>query len=395
MTADAGGAGWDPFRRPVFLATAATTLAGSPVFLFGGQAVQIGSDLELSPATLGVTVSLFFTLTALSSAVLGRAVQHTGVRWSLAATMTGSTVALLGLALSRSVVQLALSLALGGLANGAVHPSSNLLLASRSSRTPLGLSLGIKQSAPTAASIGSGLAVPLIALTYGWRWSFVGSAVLSVVLGCMAMRLPARLPGTATPTTVTPDAARGRRLLVMMAVAAGCGSAAGNSLGAFLVDYGVHDVGLAQASAGLAFALASMAGLCGRIVWGWVMDRRWSPRPLPLAIVLLLFGSTGYVLIGTGSPVAYVLGALVAYGFGWAWVTLLHYAVVSRHTDGAARATGVLMTGFAAGGFAGPLLLGQVAQGTGYHVVWFITACCNVVAGAVLWFALRRNGRRP
>lgn len=395
MTGEATGAGSALSRRPVVLATAATTIAGSPVFLFGAQAVQIGSDLELSPATLGVTVSLFFTLTALSSAVLGRVVQRIGVRRALAATMTGSSLALLGLALSRSVVQLALFLALGGLANGAVHPSANLLLASRPSRTPLGLSLGIKQSAPTAASIGSGLAVPLIALTFGWRWSFAGTTVLSVALACLATRLTDARPVVSASGSAAPDAARRRGLLVMIAVAAGCGSAAGNSLGAFLVDYGVHYVGLAQASAGLAYALAGVAGLFGRVGCGWLMDRRWGPRPLPLTIALLLVGSTGYLLVGSGSPVAYVLGAFVAYGFGWAWAALLHYAVVSRYSDGAARATGVLMTGFATGGFSGPLLLGQVAQGTDYHVLWFITAGCNVVAACVLWAALRRNGRRP
>ncbi|MQA01813.1 MAG: MFS transporter [Streptosporangiales bacterium] len=375
-------------RRPLLLATVTAVASISPLFLVGAQAVQIGSELGLSPASLGRAVALFFGLTALSSATLGRAVQHWGARRSLVATMVGSTIALVSAALSQSVVHLALSMAVGGLANGAVHPSTNLLLVSNGD-APLGTSLGVKQAAPTVASLFAGLAVPVVALTVGWRWSFVTAAVVSLFLVYAVRMAPAPAGHETAGLSGRRATSIDGRLLLVVAVVSGCGGAAGNSLGTFLVDYGVRAVGLAEAAAGLAFALASVAGFTGRVAAGWLMDHTSRPGPLPLAGGLLLAGAVGHVLIGTGAPAGYVVGSLVAYGLGWAWPSLLHYAVVVGSPGGAARATGVLMTGFATGACLGPLVLGQLAHGLGYAAIWLVAAGSSALAGAALCVALR------
>lgn len=374
-------------RRPLLLATVTAVAAIAPLFLVGAQAVQIGAELGLGPAALGRAVAPFFGITALSSAILGRVVQRWGARRSLVATMVGTSVALVCVAFAQSVGQLAASMAIGGLANGAVHPSTNLLLASNSG-APLGLSLGVKQAAPTVTSLLAGLAVPAVALTVGWRWSFVAAAAVSLFLVCavrqvsVAGRNATRAPAGRAAVSVD------RRLLLTVAVVSGCGGAAGNSLGTFLVDYGVHGVGLAEAAAGFAFALASVAGLAGRVMVGRLMDLRSRPGPLLLAGGLLFAGAFGHLLIGLGTVAGYLVGSLVAYGLGWAWPSLLHYAVVVGSPGGAARATGVLMTGFAAGACLGPLLLGQVAHGAGYAALWWLAAALSAAAGAVLSVAL-------
>lgn len=373
--------------RPLLFATVTTTASISPLFLVGAQAVQIGADLRLSPATLGNAVALFFGLTALSSATLGRLVERAGVRVSLVATMAVSCASLAGVAAAQSVVHLALALALGGLANGAVHPSTNKLLAAESARVPLGLSMGVKQSAPALAGLLAGLAVPVVALTVGWRWSFVAAAIPTFLLAFAAVRVAPQEPRAARRER---GAGIDARLLVVVAVGSGCGGAAGNSLGTFLVDYGANGAGLAEGAAGLTLALASAAGLLGRVGAGMLMDRPRGPGPVPLTIGLLVAGAVGHLLVSTGHAAAYVVGALVAYGLGWAWPGLLHYAVVVGHPGGAARATGVLMTGFASGGFLGPLVLGHVAHAVGYPVLWLTTATLSAVAAALLWWVHRR-----
>ncbi|MQA80550.1 MAG: MFS transporter [Streptosporangiales bacterium] len=369
--------------RPLLFATVTTTASISPLFLVGAQAVQIGADLRLSPATLGNAVALFFGLTALSSATLGRLVERAGVRVSLVATMVVSCASLAGVAAAQSVVHLALALAVGGLANGAVHPSTNKLLSAESARVPLGLSMGVKQSAPALAGLLAGLAVPAVALTVGWRWSFLAAAVPTFLLVFAAARVAPQEPREARP--VRGGGIAGPRLLVVVAVGAGCGGAAGNSLGTFLVDYGANGAGVAEGAAGLTLAVASGMGLLGRIGAGMLMDRPRGPGPVPLTVGLLIAGTVGHLLVGTGNTVAYVAGAIVAYGLGWAWSGLLHYAVVVGHPAGAARATGVLMTGFASGGFLGPLVLGHVAHAVGYQVLWVTTAVLSAVSAVLLW----------
>jgi MFS family permease len=383
-------------NRPVLLATGATIVTVAPMFLVGAQAVQIDHDLGLGPGPLGIAVSFFFGFTAISTAVLGRAVQRFGVRRSLQVVMGLNAVSLLGTAVSRSVVELAVVLAIGGLANGGVHPAANALLAHGGSQRRLGLALGIKQSAPSAASLVAGLAVPAVALTLGWRWSFVGCALVSVVLIWVARSIsPSLSPSPASRSGAPAKFVSGRALLVL-AVAACFGSMAGNSLGVFLVDYGVSAAGLAPGLAGVVLAVASVVAVAVRIYCGSLADRsRRASAAVNLALAMVAVGAVGHLLLAAARPWMFVAGSLIAYGVGWGWSGLLHYAVVSLHPAGAARATGLLMTGFATGSFAGPLLLGQVASALNYRSVWLCTTGFSFVAAAVMLVASHALRRLP
>ena len=184
----------------------------------------------------------------------------------------------------------------------------------------------------------------------------------------------------------------GRRQLVTLAIVAGCGSAAGSSVGVFLDDFGVHGVDLAAGTAGFVFAFASVGCLAGRTFFGWLVDRRRGPDPISLTVALMLSGSVGYLLLATASRPAFVVGAVVAYALAWGWPALLHFAVIRARPEGAARATGVLMVGFATGSFIGPLLLGQVAGHLGYALIWLLMAASCTAGGAILWSSHRRSG---
>ena len=381
-----------PVRRPVLLSTAVTIIAISPVFLVGAQAVQIAPAVGLSVGSLGIVVSVFFGCTALSSVGLGRVVQRRGVRWGLVVTMPASGLALLGVASCRSVAQLAISLGLAGMANGVAQPSVNALLASDGVRLPLGMSQGIKETAAPAASIAAGLAVPLVALTLGWRWSCVGGAVLSFLVGIAAIRVDA------APKPAAGERARRRvpltpahrRALFAIAVVAGCGAVGGNTIGTFLVDFGVRGVHLAEGVAGIVFAITGLGTVIGRLGFGWLADQPYARRPLRLTAVAMVVGSSGYLLVATASPASFVVGAILAGMVGWAWSPLMHFAVVTAYRENIASVTGVLITGFATGSFAGPLLLGQLAQGVGYRIIWIVAAAFNIAGGFLLWFTFRR-----
>lgn len=380
-----------PVRRPVLLATAVTIISISPVFLVGAQAVQIAPAVGLGIGSLGIVVSVFFGCTALSSVGLGRVVQRRGARWGLVATMPTTGLALLGAASSRSVAQLAISLGIAGMANGAAQPSVNALLSSDGVRLPLGMSQGIKETAAPAASIAAGLAVPLVALTLGWRWSCVGGAVLSFLVGIAAFRVDA-LPRSAGEriSRGAPLAPAHRRALFAIAVVAGCGAVGGNTIGTFLVDFGVRGVHLAEGIAGVVFAITGLGTVVGRLGFGWLADQPYARRPLRLTAAAMVVGSSGYLLVATASPVSFVVGAVLAGMVGWAWSPLMHFAVVTAYRENIASVTGVLITGFATGSFAGPLLLGQLAQGVGYRIIWIVAAVFNIVGGVLLWVTFRR-----
>jgi MFS family permease len=374
--------------RPTFVATATTTFVAVPLFFVSGLAVQIGSDLHLDPRSLGLAVSTYFAATALSTATLGRVVQRVGARRGLIAAIVVSSLVLLGIAVAGSVLHIAVLLAVGGLANGTVHPASNALLAGDGSRRGLGRALGIKQAAPAFATLVAGLAVPLVALTLGWRWSFAGAGVLGLLLLWSVWSVPA--PAVSTPD---PPAAAGPTVaasLLPLAIAAGLGSAAGNSVAVFLVDSGVRMTGLAEGSAGVVYAAASLAGIVARIGFGWLVDSPRGPHPLVLASWLLASGAVGHLLMATGSPPLFVLGGIVGFGLGWGWPGLVQLAAVRHRPGAAARATGTVMTGFATGSLLGPLVFGQLVHREGYPALWLATTCL-CVASSLLLLVLRRR----
>lgn len=384
-------------RANVFLATVATVVAVSPAFFVSAQAVEIDHSLRLTVADLGLAVAIFFGVTAASTAMLGRLVQRQGVRRGLMGTMTCTVLGLLCIAAAHSSAQLDAGLVVAGIGNGAVHPTANGLLAARQAGQP-GRAFGLKQSAPTAASLVAGLVVPIIALTVGWQWSFVAMCVPGAAVAFLGRSVAAGNGRAAQPTTPHRVARRDADApLVVIAVAAAFGSAAGNVLAAFFVLYGVHAEHIPPSTAALVFALASFCGVVGRVTTGRVVDRT-RLAATSLAAGLAGMGVIGDLILASGSSagvLTLLAGGVVAFGLGWSWPGLLHYSVAMRDPSRAPRATGILMTGFASGACLGPLILGELTKVIGYSGVWHAAAVLNLLAGAVLVVGtrLRRSVR--
>lgn len=121
-------------------------------------------------------------------------------------------------------------LALAGVANGLGQPAANLLLATVVPARRLGLAMAAKQSGVPGGALLGGVAVPTVALTMGWRWGFVGGALLALVVVVAPPRVG--VAGRSSPVRSEPDL--GARLLVMYSLVGLLGAAAAGSLVAFL-----------------------------------------------------------------------------------------------------------------------------------------------------------------
>src|SRR5690242_5759024 len=80
-------------------AVTTTVVAVMPVFLVGGLAVQISHDLHLTPATLGLSVAVYFGVTALGSLPVGGLVERYGPARTARVGIVVSALAMLGVAL--------------------------------------------------------------------------------------------------------------------------------------------------------------------------------------------------------------------------------------------------------------------------------------------------------
>ena len=361
------------------LTSASTTLAYLPAFLLGGLAVLLRADLGLSEAGLGLAVATFFGSSALASIPGGRLAERIGARRSIAVAGTVSVGSLIGMGwLTSTAAHLFAFLVVAGAANGLAQPASNLALARGVAPARRALAFGVKQSAIPLTGLIAGVAVPLLAVPFGWRSAFLASTVIagaSVLLPAVprAGRVVAR-GSSSRPRVRT-------RALTVLAVGAGFGSAAANSLGAFLVFSAVKG-GVDVSVAGLLLACGSGVSIVVRLVVGWVADR-WHGPPLMAVAGMLAVGVVGFGTIAVADSMRWlVVGTVVAFGAGWGWPGLFHLAVVNRSMHAPAASTGVTQTGVFLGGMLGPIGFGLLAGGVGFASAWLAAAA--TAAGAAL-----------
>lgn len=361
-----------------------------PPFLVGALAVQLRADLGIGLGALGLATAGLFAVSGSLSRPFGALVQRVGSRRGMMLAALLSSASLAGVGLAWSYPVLVAALVVGGVGNAVAQPAANMRISELVPGRRLGLAFGIKQSSVPAATLLCGLAVPGIALLIGWRWApGVAALVAMGVAGWASRASPLGARGDGTEES---DRGLPRGGLLVLTIGAGLGAAAATSLGVFLVDSGVA-AGLSHAHAGLLFAAASLLGLGGRIGLGWLADRgSWRSHYLVIAN-LLSCGAAGYALLSSDAPSIFILGALLAYGAGWAWTGLFHFAVVKDNRLTAASATGFVQTGLSLGAATGPLAFGAVADLTSYRAAWLATAALSL-AGALAIRAGRRMVRR-
>ena len=317
-----------------------------PGFLVGALALQIRGDLDVSVEAVAAGVTVFFLAGAFGAGPGGRLAERLGAAGGDAG-LRARDRRLPGRRgrrwPSRWRVLLAL-LAVAGLANAVNQPAINLFMAEQVPLDRQGLAFGIKQSAIPGAILVSGLALPLLALPLGWRATFALCALgpLGGGRGPQPQRAAPASAGGARAARPAPS-----RELLFIAVGAALASAGPNALGTYLVASAV-DAGIAEGTAGLLAALGSAVSLAVRVALGVRADRR---RDYGYGVVVLLLagGAAGFLLLTFDVPAPFVIGALVAFAFGWGWPGLFNLAVVQSHRDAPGAATGVTQTGIYVG----------------------------------------------
>ena len=376
-----------PARPHVSAAALATAISVAtactiPGFLTGALGVQLREALDFGEAALGVAVGSFFASAALASAVCGRLTERLGAGRSMRLAVLLSATSLAGVALfADSLASLVACLMVAGVGNAVAQPATNLFLARAVDPARQGLAFGVKQSAIPTATLLGGLAVPIVALTVGWRWAFAGAAAtaLAVAIGLPALRHQ-RSPSV-----------RARRgdgdaplvPLLVLSVGSCLGAAAAGTLGAFLVSAAV-DAGIGEGAAGYLLTGGSATGIAARLYAGVRADRRGHAH-LPVVALLLAVGSGGYLLYATGEPLLLVAGTPLAFAAGWGWPGLFNLAIVRNNPTAPGAATGITQTGTYLGAVAGPLQFRVIVEAASYDVAWLCTAATSVAAaGAVL-----------
>lgn len=382
-------------RRAILAAFGAAASGTLLPFLAGALALHIQRDLRIGDVAFGVAISVVFATGGLGVMPAGALVDRHGWRPGLRGAAIATLLGTLGIAaLGRSFWLLVIFMFLGGLSQAQAGPAGSLAIVDQVDPRRQGVAFGLKQTAGPTMAMLSGLSIPLVAVTVGWRWAFVLGAIVPVV--------PLVAVGRGRPPQVEGEPARapGRlrgalrvKSMGLFTVASAFGMASVGALTGFIVLTGVSH-GLSESQAGILVTLSSMLGLGCRVGAGWLSDRLGSGG-FPLAAGLLAIGAIGFALLGVGHPSVTVFGTVLAYCGGWGWTGLMQYGAVIAHPEAPASAASIVQAGMSVGGAVGPVSYGVLAARLGYGPSWLIVAGSTAVAAALVALGVARSRAHP
>jgi len=359
--------------------------------------VSAGVRAEL----VGVYVSLMYLGAMLGSLMAGGWVARQG---AIRASQWGLVLCAAGLLLSLSghAALLAAGALLLGLGYGPITPASSHLLIQTTPVHRMSFVFSVKQTGVPLGGVLAGLLAPKMEIGIGWRGTLLATALACLACAALAQTVRAALDADRKPgrrvglgDLRTPLALIfSRRSLALLAGASLCFSAMQWSFSAYLVTY-LHDsLAYTLVAAGVMLSLAQVAGVVGRLLWGWCADRYLGAVAMLAVLALMMgLGAVALALLPAGAPVLVVALALVVLGaaaVGWNGVYL---AEVARQAPPgkAGLATGGALTCTFLGVVLGPPLFGAIASLLGSYRLAFVLIVIPALSFGLLLALQRRR----
>lgn len=379
------------FGAGLSVISSSLVLAALPIFMVGGLAVQIRSDLRLTESALGAAVTTGFLVGSISAPIGGKLADRIGPFKGMFLGATLASLALVGLAtIVSGWWSLTLVLAVAGLSVAITDPGLAILVGRIIQPDRQGLAFGVKEASIPTATLVAGLAVPAIALTVGWRWAFSLGLVPLLVIAIVLPRIREAAPrSTPDEEEISPGTAKSSGSLLPVAVAAALGTASASGIGVFLTESAVA-MGSSEAAAGIILAVGSVAGIITRVAVGVRADRTGGVQ-FSLIATMMAGGAATMALGGTGNVALLVLGTIGAFTGGWAWTGIFFLSLVKLNPAAPGAAAGVGTASLGAGNASGPLLFGLAAQTWSFPVAWALAAGVAGLAALIMFRASTRH----
>lgn len=366
---------WRLIAVSILVVTAAT----QPVFIAAATIGQAGPAIGYDAQTLGLLTSLFFLTASASSTMVGGLVERVGWRPVMRVNALGSAVILIVIATTVSTVTgLAIALVAAAALYGAANPAANLALARAIPVDRRGLVFGLKHAGIPGSSLLAGLAVPLVALTLGWRWTFG----LAALVGLSVLVLTPAETNRPPLSTEAPSRAMSTRWLSILGVGTAFASLAAVVLATFHVDAAL-ELGYSEAAAGIILAAGSLVSISVRAVYGYLADRYDAPG-FGFVAALTLAGAAAFSALAVAGTAGFVVLTLVAFATGWAWPGLITYSVVRANEGRPAGSTAITQAGIFLGAGLGPAGVGWLIGQTSYPTAWLVVAGALLIATGIV-----------
>ena len=370
--------------RAVAASIACLTASVMPGFLAGALGRDIKDAFAISDTGLGMTLAATYLISGVASIHAGELSDRMGARRSLLVSMWVTVAGYLAVAvLARSFPTFLISMAVAGAGLTLAGPAAKVLVAQHVSTGRHGVAFAVHMSAIPLAPLLAGLTVPLVGGPSGWRWAFVGGAVLAVV-GILMLPAEKRAP---EPRPASRATAPGRfahvRLAPLFAFGASAtlASAAVFSAAAFFV-VNSESAGISEDSAGLLLSATSAGVITARILLGVMADRGRTGDILTVA-GLLVASAGGYTLMAADTLWLYALGGQIAIILGWSWPGLMVLALVRMNPHSPGLASSFAVGGLNLGAVVGPAAFGAISDAASSPVALVVAAVWTFAAAAL------------
>jgi ACS family hexuronate transporter-like MFS transporter len=340
-------------------------------------------DLGLSAFVTGLVVASFALGRIVGAYAAGVAADRLGEQRTL--LVGGLATALIVLVATVSPLPVFVPLmVLAGAAGASATPAGGRLVLLAFPRNRRGVALGIRQTGIPVGGLIAAATLPWIAHATSWRWSLAAAACVTALTALPLLSLRTAPP---PPRPEGPQQHVGRNRDLLMLTTWGCLIVTGQyALVAFLALDLNQGAGLTLAEGSVLVAVANVAGIIGRVLWGLVSDRHHGGSRKAYLLTINVVGLIGALLLFVVPPTAPIalIGAIVALagvaliGYQGLWITMIA-EVAGPERVGAA--TGFAITFVAGAIAASPPLYGLVADLAGtYRAIWAVLAAVLVVA---------------
>lgn len=388
---------------PVVATTGVCTYAAMTALFPAAMAPEVAAGLGVTSGFVALQISVVYAGAMLTSLLGGTLIQRIGA-------CRASQVALIligagaGTATAGAIATFAIGSFLIGLGYGLTNPAASHLLMRFAPAHRRRIIFSVKQTGVPLGGVLAGAIAPGFALALGWQGALGAVAALAALLVLLLQPARPRWDEDRDPTArlVRSPFADIRlvwsvRSLRLLSLAGPCFASIQLSLSAFTVTLLVDDMGIGIVKAGLIMSAVQIAGVAGRVAWGWVGDAvRSGAVAICLVTVVTIAGAAAVSLMTPAWPQPLVVLVLCTLGFsalGWNGVYL---AEVARLAPGGvvARASGGALFFTFSGVLVGPPAFSTLAGIFGSYARSFSVLAAVAALGLGLVLAGSAGGGR-
>lgn len=386
--------GMQPSVAVVVMATTAAQIASAMgVAIFPVMAPHLARMLEVDASYVGYQISLLFGAAMLASGVVGPIVLRWGACWSMQVALWLSAAGMIA-ALVGEIWLMPLAAICIGASNALAAAGAAHLLFRFGPPQHRNLIFSIKQTGVPLGWAAIALVAPILTLSFGWRVPLLVILAYAVVTALLLERWRRfwdddRDRHAAGRTNLLSGVILLWQYptLRYLGFAAFFFSLVQLCIGTFTVNLLVHDAGYSLVAAGVMLSMVQIAGMTGRLAFGWIADR--SGHAITVLILTSVAAAAGCIVsvfISASWPafalgLFYMLFGVVAYG----WNGVMHAQIARLSPPGMVSvATGGVMVWIFAGILVGPAMFALVYRSIGSYSTMFGYLAVGALLSAAL-----------